>query len=140
MPLNANQLLNEMLTRLSSVADSLILGFDELQHWPSGLLNTLEQSKLLVKDVQAQSLQCDGCEYGCFMPVVFAEDACRAFIVCDHPEQQEYMGRVAVNLSRLNQWRITTRQVASVVAKLLGFDDKPQYQNETANYTLGTLT
>jgi hypothetical protein len=134
-----NQLISEILTRLSTMGDSLSLGFDEVQQWPSGLLNTLEQARFLVRDVQAQSLPCDGCEHGCFMPVIFTEDARRAFIVCDHPEQQEHIGRIVVDLARLSQWQLTTKQMASVVAKLLGFDAKPQYQKETAGYTLGML-
>ncbi|BCA93900.1 hypothetical protein TUM19329_02610 [Legionella antarctica] len=139
MTLDENQLLSEALTRLSTVGDSLNVGFDEVQQWPSSLLNTLEQARLLVKDVQAQSLQCTGCEYGCFMPVAFTEDTLRAFIVCDHPEQQEQMGRIAVSLARLNQWQLNIKQVAAVITKLLGFNAKPQYQNETASYTLGML-
>ncbi len=139
MTLDENQLLSEVLTRLSTVDDSLSLGFDEVQQWPSNLLNTLEQAKLLVKDVQAKSLQCTGCEYGCYMPVAFAEDTLRAFIVCDHPEQQDHMGRIAVSLSRLNQWQLNTRQVAAVVAKLLGLEAKPMYQAKTGSYALGIL-
>lgn len=139
MTLDENQLLSDVLTRLSTVGDSLSLGFDEVQQWPSGLLNTLEQARLLVKDVQTQSLQCTGCEYGCFMPVVFTEDTLRAFIVCDHPEQQDHMGRIAVGLPRLNQWQLNTKQVAVVIAKLLGVGSKPMYQPETGSYALGML-
>ena len=139
MTLAENQLLSEILTRLSTIGDSLSLGFDEVQQWPGGLINTLEQASLLVKDVQAQSLQCDGCEHRCFMPVVFTEDTMRAFIVCDHPEQQDYMGRVAVSLSRLDQWQLSTKQVATVVAQLLRMEAKPVYQAKTGSYTLGML-
>jgi len=134
-----NQLLSEVLTRFSAVGDSLSLGFDEVEQWPSGFLNMLEQAGLLVKDVQAQSLQCTGCEYGCFMPVMFAEDNIRAFIVCDHPEQQDHMGRIAVNLPCLNQWQLNIRQVATVIAKLLGVETKPLYQAKTGSYSLGML-
>ena len=139
MTLDENQLLSDVLTRLSTVGDSLSLGFDEVQQWPSGLLNTLEKVRLLVKDVQAQSLQCTGCEYGCFMPVVLTEDALRAFIVCDHPEQQNHMGRIAVGLPQLNQWQLNTKQVAAVITKLLGVDSKPLYHSGKGSYTLGTL-
>ncbi|MGE4348685.1 MAG: hypothetical protein AB7D28_02835 [Candidatus Berkiella sp.] len=139
MTLDENQLLIEILTRLSTVGNSISLSFDEVEQWPSGLLNTLVQAGLLVKDVQAQSLQCTGCEYGCFMPVVFAEDTLRAFIVCDHSEQQDHMGRIAVNLSRLSQWQLNTKQVATVLAKLLKVEAKPLYQAKTGSYALGML-
>ena len=139
MTLDENQLLSDVLTRLSAFGDSISLGFDEVEQWPSGLLNMLEQARLLVRDVQAQSLQCTGCEYGCFMPVVFTEDALRAFIVCDHPEQQDHMGRIAVDLPRLNQWQLNAKQVAVVIAKLLGVESNPVYQPETGSYSLGML-
>lgn len=139
MTLDENQLLSDVLTRLSTVGDSISLSFDEVEQWPSGLLNTLEQAGLLVKDVQAQSLECTGCEYGCFMPVAFTNNNLRAFIVCDHPDQQDHMGRIAVSLSRLNQWQLKTKQVATVVAKLLGVEVKPLYQAKTGSYSLGML-
>lgn len=134
-----NQLLSELITRLSAAGDSLSLGYHEVEQWPIGLLNTLEQAGLLVKDVQAQSLQCAGCEHGCFMPVVFTDDALRAFIVCDHPEQQDHMGRIPVSLPQLNQWQLNTKQVATVVTKLLGVKTKPTYHDQTGGYTLGML-
>ena len=139
MTLDTNPLLSEVLTRLSTVGDSISLSFDEVHQWPSTLLNTLEQANLLIKDVQAQSLQCTGCEYACFMPVAFTEDTLRAFIVCDHPEQQDHMGRIAVSLPRLNQWQLNTKQVAAVIAKLLGIGAKPLYKPDTDNYTFGML-
>jgi hypothetical protein len=46
MTLDANPLLSEVLTRLSTVGDSISLSFDEVHQWPSNLLNTLEQAKL----------------------------------------------------------------------------------------------
>jgi hypothetical protein len=134
-----NHLLSDLLSRLSVAGNSLSLGFDEVQQWPAGLLATLERAKLVVKDVQAGSLECIGCEHGCFMPIVFTEDALRAFIVCDHPEQQDHMGRIAVDLSRLNQWQLNVKQVAAVLAKLLDVNAKPVYQKETAGYALGML-
>lgn len=139
MTLDENQLLSDVLTRLSTVGDSITLSFDEVEQWPSDPLNTLEQAGLLVKDVQAQSLECTGCEHGCFMPVAFTNNNLRAFIVCDHPEQQDHMGRIAVSLSRLTQWQLNTKQVATVVAKLLGVEAKPLYQAKTGTYSLGML-
>jgi len=139
MESDENQLLSEVLTRFSTVGHSLSLSFDEVEQWPSGFLNMLEQAELLVKDVQSKSLQCTGCEHGCFMPVAFTDDGLRAFIVCDHPEQQDHMGRVAVSLPRLNQWQLNIRQVAIVVAKLLGLESIPLYQAKTGSYSLGML-
>lgn len=134
-----NQILAELLSRLNTAGDSLAISNDEVEQWPSGLLYTLEQANWLTKNVQAKSIACDGCEYGCCMPVIFTEDKLRAFIVCDHPEQQDHMGRISVDLSRLNQWQMNTAQLATTVTNLLGLDSKPSYQKESAIYKLGML-
>ena len=135
----SNQLLADLLGRLSVTAKPVMIDFDEVQAWPSSAFEGLVKAKLLLKDVQAQSLECMGCENQCCMPVVFTEDAQRAFIVCDHPDQQEYMGRIAVKLPRLQQWQLSAKSVAAVIARLLGADAKPVYLNESASYQLGML-
>ena len=73
------------------------------------------------------------------MPVVLTEDAERAFIVCNHPDVQDYMGRISVSLPQLQQWQSTAKQVALVISALLEMDAKPIYQKESASYNLGFL-
>jgi hypothetical protein len=139
MMFDENQLLGDVLIRLSSSGRSLNLGYDEIEQWPSGFVNLLEQGGLLIRTVKAQSLECTGCEYRCFMPVVFADDALRAFIVCDNHEQQEHVGRINVDLMRLQQWELNINQVAVVLTKLLGIESKPVYEAKTGGYILGVL-
>lgn len=137
--MTSDQALKALLERVSVFDKPVKFGFDELQAWPPAAFQTLTQSKLLTKTVQAQSLECDGCEHGCFMPVVLTEDAERAFIVCEDPEQQSHMGRIAVSLPSLQQWQSSPKQVAAVIANLLGLESKPEYIKESASYKLGML-
>jgi len=134
-----NQVLAELLERISNSSKPVNLGFDEVQKWQGGLLERFVKAKLLSKTVQTSSLECMGCEHQCFMQVVFAEDKQRAFIVCDHPEKQGFMGRIAIGLPSLDQWQLSAKNVAAVIARLLGFDTKPVYLNESASYQLGML-
>lgn len=116
------------------------LGWDELQQWQQeGVLEVFIGLGLLEMDVKAKSLVCSGCEQQCFMPVYLTDDEQRAFIVCDDPDRQSQMGRVAVPLVRLQQWRVSARQFAEVVAGLLGFDSKPDFHKASASYRLGML-
>jgi hypothetical protein len=73
------------------------------------------------------------------MEVVQTEDAKRAFIVCQDPDQQDHMGRITVPLPRLQQWQTSAKQVASVIAGLLGVEDKPVFQQGSASYKLAML-
>lgn len=137
--MNEEEALVFILERLSALGKPVNVVFDEVQEWQDGVLEALVKAKLLIKDVQAKSIECGGCENGCFMRVDYAEDSTRAFIVCDDPEKQNHMGRIAVPFVRLQQWQSSAKQVAIFIADLLGLDTKPVYQKASANYKLGML-
>lgn len=135
-----NQALDAVIARLDALGNSASLKWDEVQQWPEGVLNSLVSNGLLTKGVNANSLQCTGCENHCFMNVVLADDESkRAFIVCDHPEMQSQMGRINVPAERLKQWQCSPKHLALVIADLLGFESKPEYQKEVGNFKLGML-
>lgn len=117
----------------------VLIGWDEVSQWPEGLLKQFLKLGLVAKDVSAKSLTCAGCEHHCTMDVLLAEDAKRAFIVCDHPDMQDQMGRMQVPLERLQQWRASPLQFASVIAAILGLDTKLSFNKETTSYKLGML-
>ncbi len=134
-----DQALMALLERISAFDKPVKFGFDELQSWPPTAFQSCIKAKLLAKSVQAHSLECHGCELACSMPVLVTEDAKRAFIVCEEPEQQSRMGRVAVSLPRLQQWQSSVQQVAILMTRLLGIEEKPEYVKESGNYRLGML-
>lgn len=137
--MDSHQALTALIDRLNYAGKPVCFCFDELQAWQQGLLVGFIKAGLLAKDVTAQSLTCSGCEQHCFMPVVHAEDQQRAFIVCDDPDQQDHMGRIAVSLDRLQQWQTSAKQMAALIARLLGGATKPSYQQQSASYALGML-
>jgi hypothetical protein len=122
-----SDLLEHIFERLSR-ADSgeEVFGADEAAQWPESALEALIKSGVLGHAEPAQTIECDGCERNCFMPVYVrpagGNRPASAFISCDKPED---VGRVPVDLDRLAQWRITGRMLAGAVAQLLGFTNAP---------------
>jgi hypothetical protein len=137
--MNNTQALTTLIDHVSASDKPVNIGWDEVAQWRDGLLKRFAKLGLIDKDVNAQSLECMGCEHRCFMDVLLTEDSKRAFIVCNHPEMQSQMGRINVPLERLKQWQTSARQFAVVIAGLLGFDTAPAYQKNSASYKLGML-
>src|SRR5262249_45492873 len=67
-----------------------------------------------------------------------AEEECpvRASIICDEPED---MGRISVELARLQQWQTTPGSVATVISRLLGFSQSPAADSIGKSWELGLL-
>lgn len=137
--LDHNQALAALIGHVNGADNPAYLFWDEVQQWQQGVLEGFCGLGLLSKGVNTTSLMCTGCEQHCFMPVNLTEDAQRAFVVCDDPERQSHMGRIAVPLARLQQWQASTRQFARVVAGLLDLDWKPDFHKASAIYRLGML-
>jgi hypothetical protein len=128
-----------LISHVDASDKPVLIGWDEVSQWPEGLLKQFLKLGLVAKDVSAKSLTCVGCEHHCTMDVLLTEDAKRAFIVCDHPDMQDQMGRIQMPLERLQQWQASTQQFARFIAPKLGLDAKPSYNKETASYKLGML-
>ena len=53
----------------------------------------------------AGSVYCTGCEHQCIEDVysrVYPDGRKRYFVVCQHPDKQDFMGRVEINESELD--------------------------------------
>jgi hypothetical protein len=137
--MNNAQALKALIAHVDALDKPVLMGWDEVIQWPEGLLKQFLKLGLVTKDVGTKSLTCVGCEHHCVMDVRLTEDAKRAFIVCDHPDMQSHMGRIAVHLERLQQWQLSTKKFAAYIAGTLGFDAKPTYSKEAASYKLGML-
>jgi len=140
MPLNA--VLIALIEELNADAPVALVGWRKAQAWPDGVLDRLGKDGLLSEAPKAGALECRGCEKRCFMPVVFGSDGAgggRAFIVCDDPDMQTQMGRIAVASDELRQWAISREQVAKVVARLLVLDFKNGNRTDQGAFRLGML-
>jgi hypothetical protein len=138
-PLPLSQVLTTLIAYINASDKSVVIGWDEVVQWKDDALPLLLRVGLLTKSNPTQSLECKGCEQRCFMRVDVTDDKQRAFIVCNHMDMQGHMGRIAVPLPRLNQWRTSPKQFAVLIAKLLGLDSVSNY-NKTSNiYQLGMM-
>jgi hypothetical protein len=122
--LSLSSALNDLLAAVESSKGSAIFGYDTVQQWDGGALDALVSQGLLKKASAADSLECRGCEEHCFSDVIVQTGAgkTRAHIVCEVPDKQAEMGRVAVPLERLQQWQSSPVMVARFLAGTLGLD------------------
>lgn len=112
--------------------------WDEVQDWPTGSLDLLEKIGLLKLAQAMTSVECDGCEEKCIMPVVIyptqLDKLGRAFIVCDKPVD---LGRINVSFDRMRQWRCTLDAVCKFVAANLGLQFNNKHVANTNLWEIG---
>ncbi len=138
-----NDVLVGLIGHLRAENKPVMVGWDTVQHWPEGVLETFLQLGLLVRASAAQSIECHACDNHCFMDVIAHAHAdpalTRAFIVCDDADMQSQMGRVTIPLVRLQQWQASVKQLAQVIADLLGLSDKIVFTANQPVIKLGML-
>jgi len=131
------QALNALLQNLSQALkqgdDKVIYRFADVQQWQAGVLPLLLDYQLIKPISTAQSIECSGCENNCFMDVIsyrpndkFSNqigEPSRSYIVCDDSEKQAQMGRIDVPQEQLKQWQVSIKNLALLLAQLLGFKD-----------------
>ena len=131
--------LQELIERLGSGGDTTV-AWEQVRHWPGGAIGIFEKAGWIKPTVAAASVECPACEESCFMPVHVLPArngrASRAYVACD---RHDHGGRIKIALSRLRQWQITEAQIARWVSGALGLKGKPQRDNATGAFTLGTL-
>lgn len=138
--INDDAFLELLLNQLAAVdGDVLKVGVDDYADVSDSMWSTFVDLGILQKASPALRIGCDGCEERCpSMPVhrISASDLspARAFIVC---ESRDDIGRVPVDFERLNQWQVSMRQLAQVVAGLCGFT-QPAVM-DAGRWRLGTI-
>lgn len=131
----------ELLDRLETRQGAAVhITESELNDWPTEAVRALKAARLLVKARPASSVVCPGCERECTKPVEIYPAAdgrpARAFIHCDEPED---LGRIKVEPSAVEQWRVTGETLAVAIARLLDFTKSPQQDGAARRWTLGLL-
>jgi hypothetical protein len=114
-------ILAEVLDRVGTARNAVaVVSEYELGKWQSDTVAAMKSHGLITKARPASSAVCSGCERECAMPVHVMPDAARspeAFIVCD---KRNDINRVAVPVSRLEQWQASGDSIADLLADLLG--------------------
>jgi hypothetical protein len=112
-------------------------------YWPDGSLEALLEAGLVQPASDANSLTCPGCENQCFMDVHMLPGRKgrpdRAFIVCDDPEMQPQMGRIAIPLEYLKQWQATPLLLARVIARLLDIESEAEDSHGQTGIRVGMV-
>src|SRR5277367_329251 len=113
--------LMDLLARVgASKGATVLVSEEELGHWPMASVEAMKAKRLLVKARPAVSAVCPGCEQECVMEVHTLPSGPRnprPFIVCD---KRSDINRVAVPISRLEQWQASASSIANLIASLLG--------------------
>ena len=137
MPLDA---VLELLARVGASGGSAVLvGEEELNHWPAIAVQTMKSQKLLVKASPASSAVCPGCEQECVMPVhtlLVGSRSSESFIVCD---KRDDINRVAVPISRVEQWQTSGSSIAELIAGLLDLRRPDSGDTSTGRWEVGVL-
>jgi len=135
--ISLNKALNALLQNLSQALkqgdDKVIYSFADVQQWQTGVLSVLLDYQLIKPISAAQSIECSGCENNCFMDVISYKsshqlsnqigESSRSYIACDDSEKQAQMGRISVPPEQLKQWQVSVKNLALLLAQLLGFED-----------------
>jgi len=128
----------ELLARMgASNGAAVLVSEEELSHWPVAAIGAMKSQKLLVKARPAASAVCPGCEEECVMPVHTLTHETRgtaSFIVCD---KRSDTNRVAVPISRLEQWQASGTSIADLLAGLLGLRRPDTGDTSTGRWEIG---
>ncbi len=113
-------LLEYIFKRVALTGEALF-SYDEIKEWPTEFVSVLKTEGLLCKAQPQREVECRGCEEYCFMPVEIYvannNNPARAFISCD---KRNDIGRVPVDMIRLEQWQITIERLAKFFSEQLG--------------------
>jgi hypothetical protein len=118
---------------------AVFVSADELRQWPVAAVAAMKAQKLLVKARPAVSVVCPGCERECVMPIHVVPPqgtAPRAFIVCD---KRRDINRVAVPISRLEQWQACGASIAGLLAQLLDLRRPGDIDSDAGRWEIGML-
>ena len=92
----------------SSPYSQAFISWEDTRKWSHQLMDYLVRENVVEKYKDAETVECTGCENNCYEDVVTIEtnNIMRAFVVCHDHEMQSSMGRIKVDINRLQQWKI----------------------------------
>ncbi|MEX0943207.1 MAG: hypothetical protein WD002_11765 [Pseudomonadales bacterium] len=134
--------LGRLLAALEAGKGRAQLHYDEVQGWGQSATEAFLGYGLIQPASSANMIECVGCEERCYTDVVLqgqGTDRMRAFVVCEVPHKQAEMGRVPVQLERLQQWASDTRMLARFMARQLGLEPDQVQVTEAGVLRLGMM-
>lgn len=139
--MRVDKILLLLLSSLSLKHHKRTLSWVAVNLWHNQSLRLLLDNNLLKPTSTTLSIQCQGCEKHCNINVIPFEypNKTKYYAACDDPFMHGEMGRMTIPAEQLIQWEISIKQVAVVIARLLGLPDDISYKANQKNIDLGSL-
>jgi hypothetical protein len=140
--MEVNQVLLLLLNSLSLKSYKLVLSWGSVNLWQERAFTLMLDNKLITPVSKAKTIQCRYCEKNCTLDVISQEypnNKTRHYAVCEDPFMHEQIGRMTIPAEQLNQWKISIKQLAVLIADLLGLPCDIRYKVDQKSIALGTL-
>lgn len=139
--MHVEQVLLLLLNSLTLKSHKLILSWFSVNLWQEQAFTLMLANKLITPVSDAKSIQCRYCEKNCTLDVIphSYPNKTRYYAVCEDPIMHEQVGRMTIPPEQLKQWQISIKQLAILIAELLGLSCDISYKSDQKSITLGAL-
>ncbi|MFQ3194717.1 MAG: hypothetical protein ACI9N3_001545 [Colwellia sp.] len=140
--MHVEQVLLLLLNSLSLKRPKLVLNWEAVHLWQEQAFNLMLDNKLIVPTSKATNMQCQLCNNRCSLDVIqqeYPNKKIRYYAICEDPIMYEQIGRMKVPAEQLNQWKISIKQVAVLIADLLGLSPNIHHKADQKSIALGSL-
>tara|TARA_R110000851_G_C13099744_1_gene568067 strand:- start:884 stop:1705 length:822 start_codon:yes stop_codon:yes gene_type:complete len=139
--MHVDQVLLLLLNSLSLKSHKLVLSRFSVNLWQEQAFTLMLDNKLITPVSKAKNIQCRYCEKNCTLDVIphSYPNKTRYYAVCEDPIMHEQVGRMTIPPEQLKQWQISIKQLAVLIADLLGLPSGFSYNAEQKSITLGSL-
>lgn len=139
--MHIDQVLLLLLNSLTLRSHKLVLSWYSVNLWQEQAFTLMLANKLITPISKAKTIQCRYCEKNCTLDVIphSYPNKTRYYAVCEEPIMHEQVGRMTIPPEQLKQWQITIKQLAVLVAELLGLSSDISYKADQKSISLGAL-
>ena len=140
--MHIDQVLLLLLNSLTLKSHKLVLSWFSVNLWQEQAFKLMLNNKLIVPTSRATNFQCQLCTNRCTLDVIpqeYPNKNTRYYAVCEDPVMYEQVGRMTIPPEQLKQWKISIKQVAVLIADLLGLSPDINHRAEQKSIALGAL-
>jgi hypothetical protein len=139
--MHVDQVLLLLLNSLTLKRHKLVLSWFSVNLWQKQAFTLMLANKLITPVSKAKTIQCRYCEKNCTLDVIphLYPNKTRYYAVCEDTIMHEQVGRITIPPEHLKHWQISIKQIAVLIADLLGLPSGFSYKAEQKSITLGSL-
>ncbi|WP_426370449.1 hypothetical protein [Pseudocolwellia sp. HL-MZ7] len=140
--MHVDQVLLLLLNSLTLKSHKLVLSCFSVNLWQEQAFTLMLDNKLITPISTAKNIQCRYCEKNCTLDVIphSYPNKTRYYAVCEDPIMHEQVGRMTIPPEQLKQWQISIKQLAVLIAELLGLSSDISYKADQKSISLGALS